>query len=195
MSDPVELILPFQGFPKLSRLSRECIITEKIDGTNAQIFITECGQIVAGSRNRWITPGNDNYGFAAWVEANKDELLKLGPGQHFGEWWGAGIQRRYGLAEKRFSLFNTERWIKSETDRTNDNQEIKPMCCSVVPVLERCIFDTVRIAGVLEVLARTGSVAAPGFAAPEGIVIYHKASGVLFKKTCVNDESPKSKLV
>jgi hypothetical protein len=27
----------FAGFPKIARLSRECVITEKIDGTNAQI--------------------------------------------------------------------------------------------------------------------------------------------------------------
>ena len=31
----------FIEFPKMARLSRECVITEKIDGTNAQIFIEE----------------------------------------------------------------------------------------------------------------------------------------------------------
>ena len=33
----------FIEFPKMARLTRECIITEKIDGTNAQIAITEDG--------------------------------------------------------------------------------------------------------------------------------------------------------
>jgi hypothetical protein len=42
----------FAEFPKMARLSRECIITEKIDGTNAQILITEEGEIYAGSRTR-----------------------------------------------------------------------------------------------------------------------------------------------
>lgn len=42
----------FNGFPKIARLSRECVITEKIDGTNAQIFITDYGDIYFGSRNR-----------------------------------------------------------------------------------------------------------------------------------------------
>ena len=31
----------FIGFPKISRLSREIIISEKIDGTNGCIFIGE----------------------------------------------------------------------------------------------------------------------------------------------------------
>jgi len=31
----------FQEFPKMARLSREVIITEKIDGTNIQVFISD----------------------------------------------------------------------------------------------------------------------------------------------------------
>ena len=80
--------IEFKEFPKIARLSREIIVTEKIDGTNAQILITEDGQILTGSRTRWITPQDDNFGFAKWVEENKAEILKLGQGQHFGEWWG-----------------------------------------------------------------------------------------------------------
>jgi hypothetical protein len=94
----------FREFPKMARLSREIIITEKIDGTNAQIFIGEDGEFLCGSRTRWITPENDNYGFAKWAYERKDDLIRdLGPGRHFGEWWGQGIQRGYGLKEKRFS--------------------------------------------------------------------------------------------
>ena len=55
--------LEFQDFPKMARLSREIIITEKIDGTNAQILITENGDFLTGSRTRWITPQDDNFGF------------------------------------------------------------------------------------------------------------------------------------
>ena len=101
----------FVAFPKIPRLSRRCVITEKIDGTNACIFIGEDGEFLVGSRTRWITPENDNHGFARWAYEHKDELLGLGPGRHFGEWWGQGIQRGYGLKEKRFSLFNTSRWM------------------------------------------------------------------------------------
>ena len=102
----------FIEFPKIARLARECIVTEKIDGTNGVICITEDGDLFAGSRSQWITPAQDNYGFAKWVEGNKAELLKLGPGYHYGEWWGQGIQRNYSLREKRWSLFNVSRWSK-----------------------------------------------------------------------------------
>jgi hypothetical protein len=175
----------FVPFPKIARLSREVVITEKIDGTNAQVHVTEAGEVLAGSRTRWITPQADNYGFAAWVEAHRADLLALGPGSHFGEWWGQGIQRRYGLTEKRFSLFNVHRWGDgSDTPR--------PPCCHVVPVLYRGPFHTTAVEGALHDLRAAGSVAAPGFMQPEGVVVFHAASGALFKKTLDKDEVPKA---
>jgi hypothetical protein len=89
--------MEFAEFPKMPRLAREIIITEKIDGTNGQIAFNEEGQMFVGSRSRWITPEMDNHGFARWAYENEAELRKLGPGRHFGEWWGSGIQRGYGL--------------------------------------------------------------------------------------------------
>jgi len=176
--------VPFEPFTKIARLSREIVITEKIDGTNAQVCISDDGlTLQAGSRTRWLEPGKqDNHGFAGWVEANKDELLKLGPGRHFGEWWGAGIQRRYGLTEKRFSLFNVHRWGDDAT---------RPVCCHVVPTIYRGIFSDEGISGALQALQSAGSFAAPGFLDPEGIVIFHTAGGYLFKKTIKDDEVPK----
>ena len=197
--------MDFQPFPKISRLTRPIVITEKIDGTNAQIFIEHLGclqgtdddpsiddpkfwtvvgdfAMVAGSRTQWIFPGKDNFGFAAWVEVHKEELVSLGPGQHFGEWWGSGIQRGYNLSkgEKRFSLFNTHRWTGQA-----------PTCCHVAPVLYQGIFDTTAIDRCLADLATNGSHAAPGFMKPEGIVVFHTASGEMFKKTLEKDEQPK----
>lgn len=179
--------MEFQGFPKMSRLSRDVIVTEKIDGTNAQIFISEPDDngnmiMMAGSRTRWITPDNDNAGFARWCRDNAQELMRLGPGRHFGEWWGQGIQRGYGLKEKRFSLFNVARW----TD------EVRPQCCHVVPILWQGIFDTNHIDACLELLLKTGSLAADGFMQPEGICIFHTAGNISFKKTLVKDDMPKS---
>jgi hypothetical protein len=94
--------IEFKAWPKIARLNRRMIITEKIDGTNAAVIVTEGGQVYAQSRTRLITPGKttDNFGFAAWVEQNKVFLAeRLGPGYHYGEWWGVGIQRGYGLRE------------------------------------------------------------------------------------------------
>ncbi len=173
---------PFVVFPKISRLNREVIITEKIDGTNACVHVGEDGIVTAGSRTRWITPEADNFGFARWVAEHADELRTgLGLGLHFGEWWGAGIQRRYGLAEKRFSLFNVSKW----TD------DVRPTCCHVVPTLARGVGLHVPVAEALAVLREMGSAAAPGFMKPEGIVVFHTASSALFKVTLEKDEAPK----
>jgi RNA ligase len=176
--------MEFVEFNKIARLSRNCVVTEKIDGTNASITITDTGEFLVGSRTRWITPEDDNYGFARWAHANKEELLKLGPGQHFGEWWGLGIQRNYGVKEKRFSLFNTARW---------SDDAIRPACCSVVPVLYSGLFDTVMINETIGTLRDLGSAAAPGFMKPEGIVVWHEAARIFFKKTIEKDEVPKGK--
>ena len=172
----------FEPFQKIPRLKRDCVITEKIDGTNALIKITEEGGFYVGSRTRWITPEDDNYGFATWAQANKDELLKLGVGSHYGEWWGPGIQRRYGVAEKRFSLFNTARW---------EDPALRPTCCHVVPVIATGCFGDMLVDSAIEKLRTEGSLASPGFMLPEGIVIYHTASRLLFKKTLLKDEEHK----
>ena len=174
-SDPT-----FEAFPKIPRLFRECVITEKIDGTNAQVIIGEDGRVSAASRSRLITTANDNYGFAKWVYENEDDLRTLGPGRHFGEWWGNGIQRRYGLSEKRFSLFNVARW-----------GEARPQSCHVVPVLYRGNFSTIEVERALGVLRTCGSQASPGFLDPEGVIIWHDAARQMFKVTLEKDEQPK----
>lgn len=175
--------MKFKEFSKIPRLSRQCTITEKIDGTNASVIITDGLEIFAGARNGIVTVEKDNYGFAAWVEENKKQLLHLGPGNHFGEWWGYKIQRGYGLNERRFSLFNVSRWEKNPI----------PECCSVVPVLYRGIFDSVEVQNALSSLKQDGSRAAPEFMNPEGVIIYHEAADQYFKKTIHKDEEWKSK--
>ena len=200
--------LEFKEFPKLSRFSREIIITEKIDGTNASIFIQNSTleedindptilctidnyTMRVGSRTRWITTTNDNYGFANWVYKNREELIKLGEGHHFGEWWGSGIQRGYNLpkGEKRFSLFNTTRWKIDSFDEPG--YENPPKCCNIVPVLYTGIMGLVNIEDILQDLIEHGSYAT-NYNNPEGIVIFHTAGNVAFKKTILKDDTPKS---
>jgi hypothetical protein len=180
--------MEFEQFPKIARLSRECTITEKIDGTNGCIFIGEDGTFKVGSRTRWLDSATgDNHGFMLWALTNKDELLKLGPGRHFGEWWGSGIQRGYGLGkgEKRFSLFNSFKW--------SDSAGVRPACCGVVPVLYNGLFTTYFAQAALHSLETDGSAAAPGFMQPEGIIIYHHAANIYFKKTLNKDDEWKGK--
>lgn len=68
----------------------------KLHGTNAGIRISGC-QVQAQSRNRDITPDQDNCGFAAWVEETREFWSKWDhPGTSdaviFGEWAGPGVQ-------------------------------------------------------------------------------------------------------
>jgi hypothetical protein len=197
--------MDFVEFPKMARLSREVIVTEKIDGTNAAVVIEDgllsadpqrialptnaiarIGNlnVYAQSRTRFITPESDNAGFARWVVEHAEELaIGLGVGRHFGEWFGSGIQRTYGLKEKRFALFNVSRW---------DDPAVRPACCHVVPTLWRGNFSDLNADLVLGELALFGSQAVPDFMRPEGIVVFHVAAGIGFKKTIEKDEVPKS---
>lgn len=235
----------FEAFEKIPRWSREVCITEKIDGTNAQILVTErCmfaddnawmaerekeGAIIvetdkysrvlrAGSRSRYLTEHQDNYGWWKWVYEHRDELAWLGLGRHFGEWWGMGIQRRYGLSERRFSLFNAVRWPADK----------RPPCCHTVPILYRGTLFGTTIDEVMDALKTGGSAAAKErsvegkgravvsemdsvthgllgtvresetiepFLDPEGIIIYHTGSSQYFKKTFVGDQEGKERFI
>jgi hypothetical protein len=199
------MTIEFKEWPKTPRLLRNITITEKIDGTNAAIGIIPVDNeavdsdpsivdyvmlnrqrfgVYAQSRSRLITPGKstDNYGFAGWVQRNSGELVELlGEGLHYGEWWGAGIQRKYGMSEKWFSLFNTARYSDLNTD----------LHLSVVPVLYEGPNDTAAIASALESLRVNGSVAAPGFMNPEGICVYQAASRQVSKVTLDHNDAGK----
>lgn len=208
----------FEPWPKIARLNRDIIVTEKIDGTNAAVVIVPLADldyiefehndegtllfsddaknvtyfdgeyaVFAQSRKRFIQPGNDNFGFAAWVRDNAPALIELlGPGRHFGEWWGYGIQSGYGLpkGDRRFSLFNTSRW-------TEENIGGMVEGLGVVPNLYRGVFSEHAIRLTLDWLENYGSQAAQGFMHPEGIVVYHTAANTTFKVTLKNDDAPK----
>ncbi len=174
----------FKAWPKISRLRREVVITEKIDGTNACIIVTPEGELFTQSRTRLITPEDDNYGFSAWALTNKDFLVDyLGEGYHYGEWWGSGIQRKYNMDEKVFSLFNAGRW------RDTNELEGRLRCVPVICELE--VFDTDGVDEAMAILKSHGSFAAPGFMNPEGIVIFHSQSYQLYKITYEKDQAGK----
>jgi hypothetical protein len=131
--------------------------------------------MLCGSRTRYITPEEDNAGFARWCQDNKDELLQLGVGRHYGEWYGQKIQRTYGLDHKRFALFNVGRW-----KNFGENGEYKnyPDCCEVVPTLYTGQYQGhEHLLGLYDEMKSTvGSWAVNGWDRPEGLWVYfHEA--------------------
>ncbi len=181
--------MEFVGWPKTPRLFRDVTITEKIDGTNAAVIVDGGTVVAAQSRKRIITPDSDNHGFARWAYTHADQLGELlGPGHHFGEWWGSGIQRGYRLNHKRFSLFNTQKW-----DGLRFSPDALAIGLDVVPVLYIGPFDTREVTDALEYLAEFGSVAAD-FDRPEGVCVFHHASRQIYKAT-LDGDLPKDNVV
>lgn len=202
------MTIEFQPYGKTPRLYRDVVISEKIDGTNACIVVAEGAEpsrpenvhvtgpedtvytVKAQSRNRFIYPGDDNYGFAGWVWDNAEELANLlGPGHHYGEWWGKGISHGYGQTERFFSLFNVKRW------GTRARQSGIPGL-RVVPVVYVGPMTDEAVTNALMRLRMLGSEAAhnetKGKAKAEGIVVFHTASQQPFKVLIEHDNMPKS---
>lgn len=145
--------------------------------------------VFAQSRKRIITPEYDNFGFAAWVEENAHDLVvALGAGVHFGEWWGHGIQRGYGMdkGQRVFSLFNTHRHA--------DVDDFEVPGLTIVPVLYRGPFQMEAIDIAMGDLVFAGSFAAPFYTKPEGIVVYHEAANQVFKVLLENDDKHKGEV-
>ena len=170
----------FKPFPKIPRMDSEMTVTEKIDGTNGCIIVrvdepenepvVAAGQgfyLQAGSRNRLLSLDSDNFGFARFVQENAQQIVDdIGEGVHYGEWWGSGIQRGYGMKGRVFSLFNTARFgdiISAVSDGV----------IRTVPILFHGIFETAAIHKVGIDLMYEGSRAAPGWMKPEGVMVFH----------------------
>ena len=195
----------FVSFPKIPRLSKETItVTEKIHGTNAQIAILPLeedglrnvvppaclsvkmlqddeGRFVsygmfAGSRNRWLSLDFDNYNFAKWVSKHQDDLWKLGPGRHYGEFFGSGVQKTsYGRTdgERDFALFNVQRW--------GEHNPNTPKCCLVVPTLYTGLNNPKVIDECMVDLFNNGSKLGGGWA--EGVIVYYHLTRQYYKRT------------
>lgn len=190
----------FREWPKIARWNRDVTITEKIDGSNACVIVTEDDRVAAQSRSKIITPETDNHGFARWVQENAPMLAgTLGVGYHFGEWFGSGVQKRagYGLEKgvKKLALFNHERWSAAIIA----DPRLYELGLTTVPVLSQGSMANVdaQIRYCIALLRQTGSQvrSARGNDAvkPEGIVIYHHAANMSFKMTLEKDDEWKGK--
>lgn len=209
--------MEFVKFPKISRWGSPFDITEKLDGTNGAVLIRSSSAydseaewinalsdslayvwhgdeeyvVSAQSRTRLITVDDDNYGFARWVTENAQTLVEdLGPGTHFGEWWGSKIQRAYGLTngERYFSLFDRKRYGTLAVDgawfNTNPLGFLTPKL-RLVPLLAwGSEFGEDDLGETLCDLRNNGSWAVdsdPQFDRPEGVVVHFHHNGMRLK--------------
>ena len=170
--------IDFVPFPSIKHIGKLFMrITQKIHGSNAQIHIMPDG-IRAGSRNRWLTVDDDNFGFAKWVADNAEQLKNLGVGTHYGEWAGPGINNGEGLTERTLFLFsNPERYLGADL----------PKNVTVVPELYKGPCDSAKIEECMARLLANGSYAVPGFMTPEGVVI--EIAGNRYKKVFELEDS------
>lgn len=168
--------IEFKAWEKIPRENPfKVTITEKINGTNACIVIQNGKIAGVQSRKRFITPEDDNHGFAKWAMDNEEDLISLGDGYHYGEWAGLGIQKNpHNLDKKHFFLFNTFRW--------NDNNPNRPKCCKVVPIL----FEGELSPDTIEVCLHNLKECSPEDVTPEGIVVYYHAFRKYTKHTIIS---------
>lgn len=208
--------LQFEAFPKIARLKRELIITEKLDGTNAQVAIFSLATpelfeaakadpycialthgkangdvptaLYVGSRTRWIAP---------------EGMPGLGKGcDNFGfarwvvdnlaEIEKLGHGRHYGEwyggnIQRGYGL-TEKRFALFNTGRWGAHNPETPACCKVVTRLNTQDPDE-----AIAILRMQGSQHVPGWMAPEGIVVYHTASRTQFKMTLEKDAEGKER--
>lgn len=206
-------LFEFRAWPKTTRYFRDIVVSEKLDGTNGALHIADVtdsdwhaddsvialaevnGRVFAvgaQSRNRIINLAADNQGFARWVLDNVSTLVEdLGPGLHYGEFWGQGIGRKYGLTEKRFSLFNPSFGFGEyfhPSPSPDGTYQIKTPGLTTVPVLYSGPHSTEAIRRTLADLRDFGSLAAPGFMRPEGVVIYHTHAHKIIGKVTLDSQ-------
>lgn len=92
----------------------------KIHGTNSAVQVRG-DKVYCQSRTSMVAPGNDNQGFAAWVETVKEDWIRIASSPVkryreqmkegvvvFGEWCGPGIQKGVavcGIQHRAFAVF------------------------------------------------------------------------------------------
>lgn len=194
-------MMEFKEFAEIKHLIKvTALVTQKLHGTNASVwiyeidltqtkldkiwpieitdslkaFVTTDGKYLVrpAKRTSFISIEKDNFNFAQWVSTSKDDLARvLGAGTHFGEWIGPGINSGEGIKEKRFVLFDVMRFETQKEEMTKVN--LWPSRLDLVPKLALETTGDLRSLAdrIMAELKEKGSVYAPGFMRPEGIVI------------------------
>ena len=106
--------MEFKPFSKIPRLSRDCFITEKLDGTNASVFITSFiskenednddirflhNKVIVRDTWRWFIK---NYSIAKYTVDNTDFYMFAGSRKR----WITPEKDNYGFAK----------WVQANSD-------------------------------------------------------------------------------
>ncbi len=186
------MTIPFRGWPKTTRRLSKCTISEKLNGSNGalgfqvtdasptdgrEIYVLDI-EMATQTRNRIVTPKDDQTGIARWAEANRETLIEdllyiegnlpvpsTEPQYHYGEFMTRGHK------EPHFYLFNTRRWT---------GVQFSTPTLKVVPVLYEGIYYDGVVEECLEDLRQNGSKVHPGIPA-EGVVVYYPGNDTMFK--------------
>ena len=185
----------YPKYPKTHRLENiNCIISEKVDGTNGLIHgiydsKTESFKVKFGSRTRYLNPevkDGDNFGFASFYLPYKKLFKKLFNSlreEHsdlcdikiYGEWFGKGIQRGYGLENKYFMPFN--KYYAAFLQQGSIPNIIEPY------IFCECKYNIQESLDAMSLLRANGSYLIPGYDNPEGIIINFRDLDIRFKET------------
>lgn len=177
----------FEPWPKtlhVDKVMGNVIVTEKIDGTNACIVFQDDGYMFTQSRNRIITPDQDNQGFAKWAYRNQKNLFYIfGPGRHYGEWWGKKIGRTYNMQHNVFSVFNNGRFYRTDgndMDSMSTRAQEGPLFdqVSAVPLIYTGVYGSEQMVEKVFEFETGKSKAAAEFGVefydPEGVCYYFR---------------------
>ena len=209
--------MEYTTIKKIARLSRDCLITEKLDGSQNHVFILSYETLLDWQKKNenhllpetrefienYCLYRTDNEFMFAGSKNRWLNLTKHGDNFGFARWVeehavellalgeGRHSGEFYGSKIQRTYGLTEKRFALFNAMRWSIDPSLKPKCCEVVPILYKGMFHSVTIDTILTKLRMNGSYAVKGFMKPEGICVYHVASKTMFKKTCENDAKPK----
>jgi hypothetical protein len=209
----------FQRFPSLTRFSHDWTITEKLDGTNAAVYILPHyewpnprdgigGPFPVLPENAVAEITIDRIIYAVFAQS-RSKLITPGKSTDnhgfarfvqdnaealvatLGEGRHFGEWVGKGINKRNYGI-SVKVFALFNTHRWNGLNELNGQL-RCVPVLFQGYSDDPgqRALECMQEMQATGSAFAPGFMNPEGVVMYHGPSKTTFKKTYDYDEAGK----
>jgi hypothetical protein len=183
------------------RTISEWDVTEKIDGTNVRVMLSEAGELAIGGRsNNAQMPGDllmklvnqfslDRMKSALWIAQPVSAVL-------FGEGYGAGIQKGGTYrGDKAFILFDVlvdGRWW---LDKEAVDDVAQKLGCDTVPYLGRMTLDQIVWLVRSPFASKLGTAMAEGIVARPIETLFNKKGERLIIKLKTKDFAPKTPTV